>query len=196
MNCKNLSVAPAHCLEKRFKKLLYSVSFIALTHMALNIPAAVAADINRWTGAASADWNDAGNWSLGHAPSANNNVIINSATLWPTISTAITNFQGPITVGGSNQSGELTINNGGSLMQSRKVLHIAGNAPGFGASVTLSGAGSKLISTTLGEVRVGAKDLEGFLSLGAGTAISGSQIFIGYENNATGRVTSPVPVRI
>ncbi|MBB2973030.1 autotransporter outer membrane beta-barrel domain-containing protein [Mesorhizobium sp. RMAD-H1] len=74
-------------------------------------------------------------------------------------------------------------------MQSRQVLHIAGNALGFGASVTLSGAGSKLISTTLGEVRVGAKDLEGFLSLGAGTAISGSQLFIGYENNATGRVT-------
>jgi hypothetical protein len=46
---------------------------------------------NTWTGAVSADWNNAMNWSCGQVPDANTDVFINqNALLYPVLSSTIT----------------------------------------------------------------------------------------------------------
>ncbi|RCS24199.1 autotransporter outer membrane beta-barrel domain-containing protein [Phyllobacterium salinisoli] len=207
MNYKSQPLAPAHYLEKRFKKLLYSVSVIAMAHMSLGAPA-IAAD-NHWKGD-DGEWTESGNWSLNHAPVGTENVIINmgaGAAVLPVVEDAITNFQGSITVGGQSgtalDSGGLAIQDGGSITQDKMQLFIYGL--GAMPSVTVTGKNSgtgeqsKLVSSgpAIGVVRVGGgpnpdpanRLFQGRLNVLNGGSISGSQIEIGRDVGSTGYVT-------
>jgi hypothetical protein len=70
------------------------------------------AAVSTWTGASSANWGAAGNWSSGTVPTATNNVVIPNVTNKPTISSGTAAVANNITI---DASATLIVNGGGSL---------------------------------------------------------------------------------
>jgi hypothetical protein len=77
--------------------------------------------INEWTGASNSYWNQPANWSLGHVPTADEDVIINNV-----------GFQPPIITSVNEECNNLTINAGAGVYVMGSTLTTNGNMTIFG----------------------------------------------------------------
>ena len=90
-----------------------------------------------WTGLVSPNWSLSGNW-IGGIPIQTRDAEINTVTPNATVLSNAGNLARNLTVG-ANGTGELTIQNGGTLANS---FGTVGDLPGGVGTVTITGAGS------------------------------------------------------
>ncbi len=136
--------------------------------------AATAQGIDTWTGGTSTDWADGTNWSNGNPPDGTDTVLVNNisdaTTFTPSLTTAYTlDPDGPggdMWVGGSG-TGELNIDNGGSLNVQGNWLFVGENGGTGTINVNSGGA-----ITGDNNIRLGRTGGNGTLNVDGGT-ISG-----------------------
>jgi T5SS/PEP-CTERM-associated repeat protein/autotransporter-associated beta strand protein len=136
----------------------------------------------RWTGATSSDWFAGSNWNTGVAPTAGDDIELN------TIASNRTVISGGAAVGtflaiGSNATGALTIQNNGTLSITGADV---GNRAGANGTATITGAGS--IWTNSGLLSIGT-DGTGALTIANGATVSNTNGFIGFATGSQGAVT-------
>ena len=178
---------PAGSKRTRLLRLLLaSVSATALTALSAGSAAAQVA----WTGTTSTDWTAGTNWSGGAVPIAGNTVNINTTSPNPTVlgvGGPAAGTSGQMIVGDTNGSfGNLTIQNGSTLTSSSVgAAHEIGSDPGSNGTVTVTGAGSRWI-TSGGQTRVGASG-NGTLNIQNGAeVIAQSGVSVGSFAGGTG----------
>jgi subtilase-type serine protease len=179
--------------QSRPSRLLGSTSAVALLlagAVIAGLPTAAQAGDKVWTGAVSNNWSNTGNWSLngfGTSPpdaASGDNAIIDTTT--PSDPVNITGgFPGSavLVVVGDQSTGALQISGGGVLTASDVRI---GNQPGSSGSVTVTGAGSKLITSDL-EVAVSGS---GTLTISSGGVVEEADgLLIAVTSGAIGTVT-------
>jgi outer membrane autotransporter protein len=125
----------------RPRRYLTNASYLALaigcvTLVCVALPApAMAVD---WTGTTSTDWYTPGNWDLGTVPTSVQSVVINTTGPNATLISGGTAAAGTTNIG-LNNTGMLTISNGGTLAGGQAFL---GNLFGSVGTATVTGAGS------------------------------------------------------
>ena len=135
----------------------------------------------QWTGAASTDWFNAGNWSAG-VPTNSTSTRIDTVAPNATVIGAAGAQATGLRVGVSG-SGALTIQNGGTV---NNTLGIIGDQAGATGTATVNGAGSAWTNSSDFYVGSGGN---GTLTIQNGGAVSNVYGFIGNFSGATGAVT-------
>ncbi len=161
-----------------FKRL--ALASTALVGLALPI----SAQAQEWTGATSADWFDAGNWTNpGHVPTAADDVIIDNNVQSPTITgVGKDGVANHIIVGDAN-TGTLNVSSGATVTNVKGTI---GANAGSSGIVTIDGIGSKWTNTgilTIGDVGVGTLDVTN------GGTVTSNQGFLGWLSSSSGTMT-------
>ena len=144
-----------------------------------------------WTGAASNDWNTAGNW-FGGLPTGNITTTIDTITTNPTVLNGGTGTTADLTVG-SVGTGALTIQNGAILTSSNGAnSNIIGDGASSTGTVTVDGAGSTWAINSSGTTLAlfAGNSGKGALTIQNGGVVSDSRsLDIGTFAGSTGTVT-------
>jgi outer membrane autotransporter protein len=122
---------------------------------------------SEWTGLVSSNWFSAGNWFNG-IPTQIRDADINTVALNPTVVSSPGAIANNLTVG-ANQTGMLTIQAGGTLVDQHGTI---GNLPGGVGMVTVTGPGSSW--TNVNDVVVGGQGTGTLIIQGGATAEDGT----------------------
>ena len=134
-----------------------------------------------WTGAASTDWFDAGNWTVA-VPTNTDSTRIDTVTPNATVIGAAGALATGLRVGIAS-TGALTIQNGGTV---NNTLGIIADGAGSTGTATVDGAGSRWTNSS--DFYVGHNG-NGTLTIGNGGAVSNVYGFIGRFSTSTGTAT-------
>jgi outer membrane autotransporter protein len=131
-----------------------------------------------WTGAASTNWFDAGNWTNG-VPDGADNVIINTVNPNPTVLSGAVATASSLSVGdGISGIGRLTIQGSGVLNSGFGFIGQTANSNAIG-TVTVTGAGSRWVNSE--SLTVGS----GTLTIANGGTVTNTDASIGSNIGAT-----------
>jgi T5SS/PEP-CTERM-associated repeat protein len=141
-----------------------------------------------WTGAQSTDWFTAGNWTAG-VPTGVTNAIIDTVSKPTVVGTHTPGGTAQNLTVGQSGSGNLTIQDGGTVSMSIGPLvglGAIGNGPGSQGTVTVTGAGS---TWTNGNVVVGGLGTGTLIIQNGGTVNNAGGGSVGLSVGSTGTVT-------
>ena len=178
----------------RRSRPLKSWVILALALHVLMLSPAAAQPLATWIGGGGDNnWNNPLNWDTGAVP--NNNSVLIASGFPADIITADASITGHLSVGSAGAAGNMFIFSGHSFTRSSGPVEIfIGSGVGT-STLTVTGAGSKIVSTGLGFIRVGeigpAAGVPGTgeLIVQQGGSISGAQIYIGDAFGSFGQAT-------
>ena len=163
-----------------FRKLSYLMLFVCFTN--------AIAQTNVWSGAVNNNWNNGGNWSLGSAPTAANDVVINSnATIQvnanATINSLTVNSSAVVSLTATGGSRTITIDNTGSSITSGSSLTLNGSTTTRTLTIAYTGTSRTMsIAGTLNVTGVGGGAI--YLAANSSTSVTGTLI------KSSGTITS------
>ena len=164
-----------------FRKLSYLMLFVCFTN--------AIAQTNVWSGAVNNNWNNGGNWSLGSAPTAANDVVINSnATIQvnanATINSLTVNSSAVVSLTATGGSRTITIDNTGSSITSGSSLTLNGSTTTRTLTIAYTGTSRTMsIAGTLNVTGVGGGAI--YLAANSSTSVTGTLI------KSSGTITNP-----
>src|SRR6266545_3907085 len=168
--------------RNRMRVLASSTALVAVSTLALFAPALPAQAQTSWTGTTSTNWFTISNWTAGVPTGGGDTAIIDTVTPRPTVISGVPAAFATVLLIGRNNTGQLTIQGGGTLFTS---IGVIGEQSGSHGTVTVTGSSSHWFTNVL---VVGGRG-SGTLTLENGGRVDSTTSIVGSISGSQGTVT-------